>query len=436
MHPLTPMARPKVLYVVHNHPEIRPGGVEVYSQELFEAMRGGGEFAACLLAKAGPPFSAAQRPHEGTMISMVHPADDRQYLFHNEGGDYDHFLGAACAKEYLVTYLDRFLTAVRPDVVHFHHTVFLGYDALRQVRNSLPAAPIVCTLNDYLPICHRNGQLLRTNDHERCHEASPRRCHECFPGIAPREFFLRERFIKAQLELVDRFVAPSEFLRERYAAWGLPREKIICENYGRAPVSARAGAGSPDGSRRRFGFFGQLSLFKGVHVLLDAMKILERLQPGVAHLWLHGNNLDLQPPDFQASLGARLAETAPTVTNAGPFQRVELRSLMENIDWVVVPSLWWENAPLVIQEAFMCGRPVICSDIGGMAEAVTPGRNGLHFRAGDAMSLAETMRRAATTPGLWAELRRHLPVSYPVAEHAEKLAGLYRQLIAQRRALS
>lgn len=430
------MSSPKVLYVVHNHPEIRAAGVEVYSRELFAAMRRRSDFEACLLAKGGPPFSTAQRPHEGTMISTVNPSDDSQYLFHNDGGDYDHFLGAACAKEHLVTHLDRFLATVRPDVVHFHHTLFLGYDALRQVRNSVPLAAIVYSLHDYLPICHRNGQLLRTNDRERCHEASPRRCHECFPAIAPREFFLRERFIKAQLEHVDLFLAPSEFLRERYVAWGLPREKIAFEHCGRAPLDVRAAAASPDGSRWRFGFFGQMSLFKGVHVLLEAMQILEHRQPGAAHLWLHGNNLDLQPPEFQATLGTLLAGTAPCVTNAGPFQREELPRLMENIDWVVVPSLWWENAPLVIQEAFMCGRPVICSDVGGMAEAVAPERSGLHFRVGDAMSLAETMRRAATTPDLWDRLRQQLPPPYPVDLHADKLAGLYQQLIAQRRALS
>ena len=430
------MNRQKVLYIVHNHPEIRAGGVEVYSQELFTAMRARTDFSACLLAKAGAPYSNVRRPHEGTMISTVTPSDDGQYLFHNEGGDYDHFLGASCAKEHLVTYLDRFLTAEQPDVVHFHHTLFLGYDALRQVRNSLPSAVIVYTLHDYLPICHRNGQLLRTNNRERCYEASPRRCHECFPEIAPREFFLREKFIKAQFELVDLFIAPSNFLLERYVAWGIPREKIICEPYGRAPVNAKANAPSADGSRWRFGFFGQMSLFKGVHVLLEAMKLLERLHPDTAHLWLHGNNLDLQPPEFQATIATLLTETTSNVTNAGPFQREELRQLMENVDWVVVPSLWWENAPLVIQEAFMCGRPVLCGDVGGMAEAVEPNRNGLYFRVGDPMSLAETMLRAATTPDLWDQLRQHIPAPYPVATHAEKLADLYRQLIAQRCALA
>jgi hypothetical protein len=85
---------------------------------------------------------------------------------------------------------------------------------------------------------------------------------------------------------------------------------------------------------------------------------------------------------------------------------------MADVDWVVVPSIWYENAPLVIQEAFQHGKPVICSDIGGMAEAVTDGVDGLHFRAGSAGALSDTLLRAATTPGLWS---RWPPASAPSA---------------------
>ncbi len=429
-------ARPTVLYIVHNHAEIRAGGVEVYSQELFAAMRARSDFAAVLLAKGGAPMAATKRPHDGTLLATLEAGDGAQYLFFNEGADYDHFLGSACAKDHLLTHLDRFLRAIRPDVVHFHHTLFLGYDALRQVRNSLPEAAIVYSLHDFLPICHRNGQLLRTNNHERCGNASPRRCHECFPDIAPQEFFLRERFIKAQLAEVDHFLAASRFLLERYVDWGLPREKITYEPYGRAAVFGRPSEERLGRERWRFGFFGQKSLFKGLHVLLEAVKILENFAPGRAHLWVHGNNFDLQPPAHQERITQLLRETASCVTDMGPYQRDELRGLMENIDWLVVPSMWWENSPLVIQEAFQCGRPVICGDVGGMAEAVTAGRHGLHFHTGDARNLAETLHRAATTPGLWETLRAQLPPRHPVTTHAENLATIYRRLIQQKRALA
>jgi len=100
------------------------------------------------------------------------------------------------------------------------------------------------------------------------------------------------------------------------------------------------------------------------------------------------------------------------------------------VDWVVVPSVWWENSPLVIQEAFQQGRPVICSDIGGMAEKVTDGVNGLHFTAGDAMSLAEAIKRATTTPGLWDSLREGVPAIYPMDDHVRELDRIYGSLIA------
>jgi glycosyltransferase involved in cell wall biosynthesis len=108
---------------------------------------------------------------------------------------------------------------------------------------------------------------------------------------------------------------------------------------------------------------------------------------------------------------------------------------MSNVDWVIVPSLWWENSPLVIQEAFHFGRPVLCSDIGGMAEKVTDGVNGLHFRVGDAVSLAETMRRAVETPSLWQRLHDGISPVYGMAEHIERLSHLYRSTdVSERKA--
>jgi glycosyltransferase involved in cell wall biosynthesis len=114
----------------------------------------------------------------------------------------------------------------------------------------------------------------------------------------------------------------------------------------------------------------------------------------------------------------------------GKYNHSELADLMAAIDWVVVPSTWWENSPLVIQEAFQFGRPVICSDIGGMAEKVEHGVNGLHFRAGDAESLAATILEAAETPGLWDRLRAGIRPVYTMDEHLRTLTTLYVDLLS------
>jgi glycosyltransferase involved in cell wall biosynthesis len=102
---------------------------------------------------------------------------------------------------------------------------------------------------------------------------------------------------------------------------------------------------------------------------------------------------------------------------------------MRSIDWAVVPSLWWENAPLVILEAFRHRRPVIAADIGGMAEMVGHGVNGLLFRRADVRDLERAMVHAATERGLWSRLRAGIPPVATVAEMAAAHGRLYRALL-------
>src|SRR5581483_10214998 len=334
----------------------------------------------------------------------------------------------------------QFLLAYRPDVVHFQHTLFLGYDILRETRRTLPDAAIVYTLHEYVPICHNNGQMFRTSG-ERCTAASPRRCHECFPQYSPQDFFLRERFIKSHLGVVDRFVSPSHFLAERYVDWGIPADRIVVEENGRRPVAPFNGEEEPARkSPDRFGYFGQFTAFKGSDVLMEAMQILADRRPAPTAngrpsrrarptLRLHGANIAHQPEEFQAKFRRLLDAAGGDVTLVGRYRPDELPALMRAVDWVVVPSIWWENAPLVIQEANAFGRPVICSDIGGVAEKVTDGVDGLHFRAGDPASLAEVMERAVRTPGLWDRLRAGIRPVHSLDRHVACLGDLYDELL-------
>jgi glycosyltransferase involved in cell wall biosynthesis len=424
------MTKRKVLYVSHGHPRVRPGGAEAYAFELYEAMRSSPRFEPLFLARSGKPHSNTGRYHEGTLLTGVDD-DPNQYFFYTEYSDFDWFLGTPRNREVITRYLRDFLAAYRPEVVHFQHTLFIGYEAIRAVRNLLPESAILYTLHEFLPICHRQGQLLRVGTEEPCAEESPRRCHECFPDIPPQEFFLRKHFIQEQLALVDLFLAPSRFLRDRYVDWGIPPVKILVEDYGRLPVSEPAESEHrPD--RNRLAFFGQLSHYKGVNVLLEAMKRL--VERGVnARLSIHGADLELQPQDFVDDFHSLLAATEANVTFAGAYAAEDLPALLARTDFVVVPSIWWENSPLVIQEAFLHRRPVICSDIGGMAEKVTDGVDGLHFRAGDPDSLADTIERAVGTPDLWKTLRDGIGVVHPMNEHIERLSRLYEDLLERRR---
>jgi len=106
--------------------------------------------------------------------------------------------------------------------------------------------------------------------------------------------------------------------------------------------------------------------------------------------------------------------------------------LMQSCDWVVVPSTWWENSPVVIQEAFFHGRPVIASKLGGMAEKITDGVDGMHFRARSAEDLADRLIEALATPGLWEQLRGGIRRPMTHVECAEAHLDLYRETLRTR----
>jgi glycosyltransferase involved in cell wall biosynthesis len=423
------MAHPKVLYVSHNHPTIRPGGAETYALELYQAMKDSGRFEPIFVARTGPPMSVTRQPHEGTLFTPVGD-DPNEYFFYTDVSDYDWLFGRSPDKARLTWYFREFLRSHSPDIVHFQHTLSIGYDAIRVVRNTLPDVPIVYTLHEFLPICHREGQMVRTRGEELCTEASPRRCHECFPHISPQTFFMRERFIKSHLSLVDLFIAPSRFLMERYVDWGIPQEKIIYEDYGRLPIENVPQLDERE-VRDRFGFLGQLNPFKGADVLLAAAEELKRKRFR-GQILIYGANLDLHDKSFQERFGDLLRKARGVISFMGQYERGDVSKVMAGLDWVVVPSMWWENSPLVIQEAFMYGLPVICSDIGGMAEKVEDGVNGLHFRRGDSRALAEVVLRASTSPDLWESLRHGIPQVHPMDLHVGTLTSLYDQLLAER----
>jgi glycosyltransferase involved in cell wall biosynthesis len=424
------MAKPRVLYVVHNHPELHPGGAEAYALGVYEAMRESTQVDPLLLARIGTTVARRRVSHPGTPFSTVN-GDPQQYFLFTETEHFD-FLNMTSRDKYLYTrHVTDFLLDHRPDVVHLQHTQFIGMDLITTIRRVLPDVPILYTLHEFLPICHHHGQMVRTFEDRLCNRASPRRCHECFPDISPQTFFLRERFIKGQLEAVDLFIAPSNQLLERYAKWGIPREKLRFEEYGRVAPKERAPLPA-EHPERRFGFFGQLSHFKGAEVMVRAMAHIARREVD-AHLWIYGGNLDLQTTEFQADWSKRSEEVEDVVTFGGSYEHADLHKLMAQVGWVLVPSIWWENSPLVVQEAFMHGRPVICSDIGGMAEKVEDGVNGVHFRVGDPASLADAIERTASSPELWERLRGGVPEVYPMDRHVESLGGIYEEALERRR---
>ncbi len=115
----------------------------------------------------------------------------------------------------------------------------------------------------------------------------------------------------------------------------------------------------------------------------------------------------------------------------GSYERDRIPALMAAVDWVVVPSIWWENAPLVIQEALQHRRPLIVSGIGGMAEMVKDGVTGLHAQPGDASDLARVMRRAIDEPSLKQKFADAIPAHPGIDRCASEHMALFSNTAAR-----
>jgi glycosyltransferase involved in cell wall biosynthesis len=409
----------RILQICHNHPSLHPGGTEIFAHDLFTALKAvPGVQSAFLACVSG----LHRDPKPGTRLQAMGHNGDEILLW---SGHYDRFYQSQVDLYGVVPELSAFLRAFRPDIVHVHHTQLLGMEMLFLIRRVLPRARIVYTLHDYFPICAHEGQMVTTREHTLCQSASPDACHRCFPKATPDKFVLRETHIKNMFRTVDRFLAPSKFLEQRYIAWGLAPNRIEVMRNGRPPL---APAARPDTARGNvFATFGNVSPFKGTLVALDAAARLRAGGKADFELRIHGG-MPFQTEAFQTRFEAALQAAAPAARHLGAYESSRLPALLAAVDWVVVPSIWWENAPLVISEAFQAGKPVICSDIGGMAEMVEDGVNGLHFRANDPADLARVMRRALTEKSLRAKLVAGIPHVPTIAECAAQHIKLYGSL--------
>jgi glycosyltransferase involved in cell wall biosynthesis len=403
----------KTLLVAHGHPDVRPGGAEVAALALLEGLRAQGH-ETLLLARTH------EEAHGGSAFSA---RGEHELLFHV--GMLDFFNFRAREPERVWKDYRELLERFRPEVVHFHHYSHMGLELLHETRLTLPECRIVLTLHEFLALCHHNGQMVKRPSLELCYRSLPADCARCFPEHGASDLFMRERFIKAAFGVVDAFIAPSAFLAERYKAWGVPAERMhVLENAPR-PVAKNGAAGPAREHPTRFAFFGQANPFKGLDLALEAFALLPKSVRKKVSFDVHAASLDEQKPEFRAKVQGLLEGLNGAVRFHGPYLNSQLGALMTATDWVLVPSIWWENSPVVIQEAFAHRRPVICADIGGMQEKVRDGIDGLHFRARSPHALASVLERAAFDADLHRGLQEGIEPRKTLEEAVREHLGVY-----------
>jgi len=422
-----PVSNSKILTIAHNHPEFYPGGGEKFAYQMFLELASRTNYSSTFLAATG---DISRKAHIGTPF-LAFDGRDNEFLYHSD--NFDYFKQSNREMGFLYNDFAKFITEHKPDIVHLHHTLRMGVECIKIIRDILPQCAIVYTLHDFIPICNRDGQMLKKKDDALCSSASPAKCHECFPQISSALFKMREIFIKTHFSLVDFFVSPSNMLAERFIEWGLPKEKVcVIQNGTEAGGIAPHRAITKTESRNRFAFFGQISPYKGTTLILDAVKTLVQHGVNDFSVSIHGN-VSLQTEEFQKAFAAKLASSEGKAQFHGVYTPESLPKLMQDVDWVVVPSIWWENSPLVIAEAMRHKRPVICSDIGGMAEKIQHGVNGLHFAVRDSFSLAEVMKKAIADTSIWDKLVKGINSPSTIQECVDEYTVLYQKILVDKK---
>ena len=358
---------------------------------------------------------------------------------------------------------ERLLRKIQPDVIHVCHLIS-HTTALLDVARAMRISTFA-TLTDFFGFCYNNrledaqGELCAGPDEARANciacflklvgarpDARPltrlgadprlrpfvsaqlakigRRDEKPFSiaNFGPNDIVARPTILRQALGAYSEAVAPTRFLKQAYEANEFPAPMRISHfgvDIDRAPKPPRDATGG-DENGVRLGFIGQLFPHKGAHLLLDSLRASERTNLSL-RIW----GPEDQDPAYYAKL-LKNAEGLP-VEFLGTLPREKLADALAGLDYLVIPSTWYENSPLILLQALATHTPVIISNVLGMTEFVEDGRNGFHFSRGEVASLTTVLRKVADDPALAARVSATTSYDRTPADMARDLLTLYRE---------
>jgi glycosyltransferase involved in cell wall biosynthesis len=452
-----------LLHVIHDFLPRHLAGSEVYALRLCQELARR-HTVVVLCAEYDPARRHASliwRSYEGLpVVELVN-----NWMF----GSFDETYRSPA----IATTLEHVLQAVQPDVMHVHNLLNLSMDLPGLARRH--GIPTVATLHDFTLVCPSGGQRVHLAEQHVCHEIDTARCARCFTespfyhqmvfgrvagrsggfgraaaiargllrrmpratrlvrqavsrsvgsSVSSADIDRRLDAARSVFESVDLFVAPSAALAADFERFGLPTAKLEVSDYGLTPL-ARLPRPTRT-SRLRIGFVGTLVWHKGVHVLLEACR---QLPPDRFELKIFGDVNTF--PDYTARLREH-AEGLP-VQLMGAFDNANVAAVLAEIDVLVVPSLWPENSPLVIHEAFMAGVPVVGARQGGIPGLVSHGVSGLLYDAFSPSDLAASLRMLIDDPGRVEHLAAGGPPVKTVVDDAREWDARYERVLSSLR---
>lgn len=313
------------------------------------------------------------------------------------------------------TLCERFL----PDVIHVHNTFPLISPSLYWAA-AKRKVPVIQTLHNFRLLCPQAIFLREGKICEDCVGKLPWRSvtRKCYRESAAQSAVITgmlatHRMIGTYRERVTRYIALNTFARDKYVEGGLPAELFrIKPNF--VPSST-----VPTWDRRGGGLYvGRLSSEKGLDVLAKAVQLSDHTDVDVI------GSGPLEPLATEA-FGNRYLGFRPLE---------EIMQRMQAAQFLVLPSICYENSPRTIVEAYASGLPVIASRLGALIDIVKDGITGLLFQPGDEKDLAAKIAWARAHPDEMTRMgqaaRAEYEAKYTPKRNYEALMSIYEDAIA------
>ena len=445
----------RILHAIHDFLPRHRAGSEIYLSELAREQRK--RHDVFVLAAEYDPTTAhgTIRWREYAGLTVVELINNWEFQRFDE----------TYMAERINAQLRHVLDATAPDVLHVHNLLNLSFDLPRIAKER--GIGIVATLHDYTLVCASGGQRVHVSEAHVCETIDAERCARCFGestlsrqmaagrltrgaagravgraarlvhrlaptlavsagrqlgGHAVEAGDIRRRLAYARhvLDTIDLFVAPSASIGEEFVRLGAPPDRVHVSDYGFVPMPAEPRRRRSAHEPLRIGFVGTLVWHKGAHVLIDAARALT----GSFDVHIHGDTSVF--PEYAADL--RQAAAGAPVTFHDGFDRDRAGEVYSGLDVLVVPSLWPENSPLVIHEAFMHGLPVVGARIGGVPGLVQHGITGLLYDPSSMESLRACLQRLIDDRELVETLAAGAPSVKSIDEDAREWDARYRQV--------
>jgi glycosyltransferase involved in cell wall biosynthesis len=320
--------------------------------------------------------------------------------------------------------LERLIEKARPSIAHAHNIYHHLSPAVFQTLKKA-GIPTVMTAHDLKLACPaykmlRDGKVCEECKGGRIHNVM---VHRCIKGSLPLSGVvfaetLLHKTLGTYRNKVDRFVVPSRFYREKLVEWGWPREKLV-----HIPNFVDVDAFSTNWTEGDyFVFAGRLAPEKGVDTLIRAAAA-------------SGQKLIIAGTGPEEVRLKKLADDLKAdATFTGHLSGDNLFRLIGQSRALVLPSEWYENAPISVLEAYALGRPVIGSDIGGIPELIRPGETGAIAAPASVESLAEALSRMSeqseTERATMGKMgRQWVAENFSRADYRDRMTALYAELI-------